>query len=229
MGDSRKGISGGLFFLIIIAVVLFIFFRNIFFWVIGIAGVIIAILVIALITSSYEGKRKKEKRVAEGLTTDDIDGYIRNCKDKLQQIRRNYYNIDDLKMREELDAISDLFRKIFKIIKEDPKDFKMARRFLNTVLTSLERIIYQSVVLFEAPSLDESGKAALESALESMRILRRATNSQINKLYENNVLDLDVELSVLKKTLSARGLLEDNIDDNIEDKKDEPYKRSIDI
>jgi hypothetical protein len=61
-----------------------------------------------------------------------------------------------------------------------------------------------------------------------MRILRRATRSQINKLYENNILDLDVELSVLKKTLSARGLLEDNTptEDTLEE---DPYKRSVDI
>jgi 5-bromo-4-chloroindolyl phosphate hydrolysis protein len=202
--------------------VLFLFFKNFFFWILGIAGALIAIFIIMLISSSYKEKKKKENASVQGLKADDIDSYISNCKDKLQQIRRNYYKIDDLKMREELDTISDLCRKIFKIVKEDPQDLKMAKRFLNTMLPSLERIINHAVLLFEAPSLDESGKKALSDALESVQLLRRATQSQINKLFENNILDLDVELEVLKKSLYSRGILkEDEINMDKNQDKDE--------
>jgi 5-bromo-4-chloroindolyl phosphate hydrolysis protein len=112
-------------------------------------------------------------------------------------------------MQKELDAISNQFRQIFKIIKEDPKDIKNARRYMNTTFLSLSTIVNQSVQLFQVPNLSDEAKASLKNAKEGMRMIREATDKQINKFYENNILDLDVELAVLKKSLSARGLLEE--------------------
>ena len=84
------------------------------------------------------------------------------------------------------------------------------------MLSSLERIISQSVLLFDAPSITQEGKDALNNAKEGLVLLRKATDSQINKFYQNNIMDLDVELEVLKKTLSARGLLEETKEDQDE-------------
>ena len=208
MDNGNQGCFGGIIIAIIAIIALFLFKSMLIWWVIGIIAFVIVMLAAVIIIMNRREKKKKQQQVAEGVTLGDVEKIIAKSNSHLQEIRRGYYKLDDIMMREELDIITDRCKQIFKIVKQDPKDIKAARRFLNTALFSLEKIISQSVRLFDAPNISEEGKKALENAKEGLILLRRACDSQINKFYENNILDLDVELEVLKKTLSARGLLD---------------------
>lgn len=208
MQNNKTGCSIGVLIAVAAMVVLLFAFKNLFWWLIGIISFVVIIGAILLLVYNSKEKKKKEKIVTDGITVGDVSAYILKSESKLQSIRRNYYKLKDDDMRKELDLISDRFKKITKIIKDDPTDFKVARRYLNTMLTSLETIVSQSVKLFESPELSEEGKASLTNAKEGMQLLRESANIQINKLYENNILELDVEIEVLKKSLAARGLTE---------------------
>ncbi|MCK5130026.1 MAG: 5-bromo-4-chloroindolyl phosphate hydrolysis family protein [Clostridiales bacterium] len=216
MQNKQSGCSVGVVAAIVVVIALVLFNKMIIWWALGIIGLIIIAVVIMLIFVNQKDKKKKKQPVAEGITLGDVERFIKKSNIRLQAVRRGYYKLDDISMREELDTISDRCKQIFKMVKQDPKDIKIARRFLNTMLSSLERIISQSVLLFDAPSITQEGKDALTNAKEGLVLLRIATDSQINKFYQNNIMDLDVELEVLKKTLSARGLLEETIKDQDE-------------
>ena len=209
MQDKKSGCS--LFGIVALVVVVgaMIIFSDFLKWILIGFGVLVAGLVTALIVLSRKEKKKKKQIVAEGTTLGDVERIIKEGEARLQALRRNFYKLKDTKMQNELDLISNLFRQMFKIVKEDPKDIKAARRYINATFSSLETIIGQSVALFEAPNLSDEAKQTLENAAEGMVMIRKATEKQINKFYENNVLDLDVELTVLKKSLSSRGLLEE--------------------
>jgi len=206
MQNNKTGCSIGILIAIAALVVLLFAFKNLFWWFLGIIGFILFVGVVLLLIYNSREKKKKEQLVTDGITVGDVDAYILKSSSKLQAIRRSYYKLKDDDMRKELDLISDRFKKISKIIKDDPTDFKAARRYLNTMLTSLETIVTQSVRLFESPELSEEGQTTLKNAKEGMELLRHSADKQINKLFENNILELDVELEVLKKSLAARGL-----------------------
>ena len=214
MQNNKTGCSVGLIILIATVVVLMFAFKNLFWWLLGIVLFIIVAVIIALLVYNAREKKKKEELVTDGVTVGDVDAYILKSESRLQSIRRNYYKLKDDDMRRELDLISDRFKKITKIVKDDPTDFKVARRYLNTMLSSLDTIVSQSVKLFESPELSDEGKSSLLSAKEGMELLRESAETQINKLYENNILELDVEIEVLKKSLAARGLTGDNSGNN---------------
>lgn len=214
MRDNKTGCSVG-FILVIAAVVILMFaFKNLFWWLLGIVLFLVALVVVGFLVYNSKEKKKKEKIVTDGVTAGDVDEYIRKSSARLQAIRRNYYKLKDDEMRRELDLISDRFKQITKIIKEDPTDFKVARRYVNAMLSSLEVIISQSVRLFESPNLSEDGAASLAKAKEGLVLLKESAEKQINKLYENNILELDVEIAVLKKSLAARGLTVGNSGNN---------------
>ena len=215
MQNNKTGCSVGLLIVVAAVIVLLFAFKNLFWWLIGIITFIIIMGAAFLLIYNSKEKKKKEQVVTDGITVGDISAYILKSESKLQSVRRNYYKLKDDDMRKELDLISDRFKKITKIVKDDPTDFKVARRYLNAMLTSLETIVSQSVKLFESPELSEEGKASLKNAKEGMQLLRESANNQINKLYENNILELDVEIEVLKKSLAARGLTE-GISENID-------------
>ena len=208
MQDGKTGCSA-VVIVIIGVIALLLILTGLMKWVLIGAGLLVAGIIALLLVLNHKDKVRKKKVVAEGMTVADVDNIIKQSNAQLQEIRRNYYKLKDPEMQKELDAISNQFRQIFKIIKEDPKDIKTARRYINTTFLSLSTIVNQSVQLFQAPNLSDEAKASLNNAKEGMRMIREATDKQMNKFYENNILDLDVELAVLKKSLSARGLLEE--------------------
>jgi 5-bromo-4-chloroindolyl phosphate hydrolysis protein len=213
MQDKKSGCSLVGIVALVVVVGAMIVFSDFIKWILIGFGIIVAGLITLLIVLTQKEKKKKRQVVAEGTTLGDVERIIKESEARLQALRRNFYKLKDTRMQNELDLISNLFRQMFKIVKEDPKDIKAARRYINATFSSLETIVGQSVALFEAPSLSDEAKQTLENAAEGMVMIRKATEKQINKFYENNVLDLDVELTVLKKSLSSRGLLEEEKDE----------------
>ena len=225
MRDNKTGCSVGLLLSVATVVILMFAFKNLFWWLLGIIIFTVAAGAILLLTYNSKEKKKKERIVTDGVTAGDVDDYILRSKSRLQVVRRNYYKIKDDAMRKELDLISDRFKQMTKIIKDDPTDFKAARRYINAMLSSLEIIIKQSVLLFESPNLNENGKISLENAKQGLLLLHQSAEKQINKLYENNMLELDVEIAVLKKSLAARGLIKNETENNsIIDKEGEKHE-----
>ncbi len=210
MSNSKAGCSAGIFVAIAVFVILLFAFKNFIWWFLGISAVLIILAAILLFNYNKKNKKDKEALVAEGVTKGAVDSYLAQSSARLQSIRRNYYKIKDEDMRREIDLLTDRYKQIAKIVKDDPADFKPARRFVDTMLSSMDRIVNQSVQIFNSPEISPSGREALDKALESLVLLRNAADRQISRFNENNILELDVELEVLKKSLVSRGLLKEN-------------------
>jgi 5-bromo-4-chloroindolyl phosphate hydrolysis protein len=208
MNDSKQGCSAASIVFLIVAVAAFILFRKLFWWVLGFVILAVVLIGIGLLVYNSKQKKKRNEMVADGITAGEVADYFKNADQRVQAVRRNYFKLKDDKMRAELDLITDRFKKISEIVKGDLSDFKQARRYLNTMLTSLETIVDQSVKLFNVPEKSEEISNSLEKALGGMVLLRQSADKQIDKLHENNLLELDVEIEVLKKTLASRGLIE---------------------
>jgi len=207
MRDSKRGCSAASLVFLVLAVIAFIVFRNLFWWVLGIVAFVVMLGIIALLIYNSRQKKKRNELVADGITAGEITDYFRAADQRIQAVRRSYFKLKDDRMRNELDTITERYKKISSIVKEDSSDFKKARRYLNTMLSSLETIVEQSVRLFEVPEKSDEVKSSLEKAYEGMVLIGQSADKQIDKLHENNLLELDVEIEVLKKTLAARGLI----------------------
>ena len=208
--QEKKGCGAGIFIVLAIGIVLFIFFKPLFWVALGIVGVAVLALIVMLINMDAKQKAMKREKVIGGTTRGDIEGYVAVCEKQMQEIRRHLYDLKDSDMREELDTIATLSVKLFREVKDDPNDFKEVRRFFNYMLPALKRIVNNVMVLHQSGHQNAESKQAMLNAKEGLTLLRKATEAQIAKCQENNILDLDVELSVLKKSLAARGLIEDD-------------------
>lgn len=195
----------------VVALGLVILFFKYFLIIIAIA---IFLIILLSVIKSIRKKQENDVIVIENFTKGQIDVYIKESTKKVQELRKYYYKLKGDEMRNSLDDVTASFKKIINMLKENPDDFKKIRRFLNITLTSCNKILFQSAQLFSIEKPSDKNIDALESAKESLVLLNNAMKNQINKLYDNNVLDLDVEIEVLKKTLGAKGLLEkENNDD----------------
>ncbi|MDQ1354621.1 MAG: hypothetical protein QG657_4930 [Acidobacteriota bacterium] len=128
---------------------------------------------------------------------------------KLGQIRAFAGRIQDKRISRKVEAIGNAVEEIFENFKKDPKDIKAARSFLNYQLDAAIKVItkYYELSNRRVQSADITGSLnKTESLLES---IEKAFKNQLAKLLEDDVMELDTEVELLKKTLKMEGL-EDN-------------------
>ncbi len=195
---------------IVLAVVFFKYFLVI-------VGVALAAIVIGAIVKYVKKQNSRKTMVLEDVSKGDVEDFIKLSTSRIQNLRRYYYRLKEDDMRASLDKITENLKKIIKIIKEDPRDYKVIRRFLNMTLESSEKILSQSAQLYSVETPTEKTEKAIADAKEGLELLTAAVDKQINKLYDNNAMDLDIELKVLKKLLSSKGLLDETDKENEDD------------
>ena len=196
------------------AVVLAVVFFKYFLVIVGVA---VAAIVIAAIVKYAKKQSSRKTMVLEDVSKGDVEDFIKLSNSKIQNLRRYYYRLKEDDMRTSLDKVTENLKKITKIIREDPRDYKAIRRFLNMTLESSEKILSQSAQLYSVENPTEKTIKGIADAKEGMELLSAAIDKQINKLYDNNAMDLDIELKVLKKLLSSKGLLEETDKENEDD------------
>ena len=81
-----------------------------------------------------------------------------------------------------------------------------ARQFFGYYLGAAVKVVNSYVELTSRPNLDAEAKAACQRVETELDTIQAAFEKQFQMLQENNVIDLDVELSVLKKTIQMEGL-----------------------
>ncbi len=196
------------------AIVLAVVFFKYFLVILGIAVVLI---VAAAIIKYIKKQNSRKTMVLEDVSKGDVEDFIKESTSKIQNLRRYYYRLKEDDIRTSLDKLTENLKKIIKIVKEDSRDYKAIRRFLNLTLESSDKILSQSAQLYSVENPTEKTQKAIADAKEGLELLASSANKQINKLYDNNAMDLDIELKMLKKLLSAKGLLDEKDKENEDD------------
>jgi len=193
------------------AIVLAVLFFK---YLIVIIGVLAAAIAIISVVRHIKRKNSRKQMVLEDVSKGDIDDFIKNSTTRIQNLRRYYYKLKEEDMRLSLDKTTESMKKMLSILKEDPRDYKAIRRFLNITLESSDKILYQSSQLYSIENPDDKTRKGLSDAKEGLKLLSEAMDKQINKSYDNNAMDLDIEVKVLKKILSAKGLINESDKEN---------------
>lgn len=145
--------------------------------------------------------------IAEGVTLGDIQQTLVDGYDKLARIRAIAAGLPREPMRERVRGICRIAEDVLACIREDPKHLREARFFLSYLLDALLLILEKQAVLTNrrVASADHSlGRIESEALPEIERSLRQLNEN----LHRDDVLDLDVALSVLRQTARLEGLTE---------------------
>lgn len=117
--------------------------------------------------------------------------------------------ISDHAVRAKVQAIVDLVARILTDIRDDPKDLRPARRFLDYYLDSTIKVVEKYVTLKGKAVQSAEVVEALRRTEASLDTIRAAYQKQLEQLQENDVLSLDTELRVLEQTIKMEGLGEE--------------------
>ncbi len=196
--DTSKGCGfGGIIVIILLAIALFIFKDLWKVILIAIAAVAAIIIILVVVLSAKRRKEIASQAAEDGNASEKVAVY----RKLLSNLMHYYYNIRDKDVKERLKRIEKAASKMIDIARNDARDLDKAGRFLRTSLDGATRMMESYRQLEKAPAGMESTEKAKADALGVLDKIITAFEAQTQRLYDNDVLNMDVETEVLNKTL----------------------------
>lgn len=163
------------------------------------------LLVLLVITVLYFALRKP-KKTEEQKAAEEIHAVIKNGRQNLMGLRRMSMEVKNAHVRTLSTEICGSIEKIFRTLKERPEQFDSLRQFFNYYLPTLEKILvkFREIEASGVPTEEVTG-----NTIECMENIKMAMEKQYRNLFENDILDLTVEMEVLTQICKRDGLLTD--------------------
>ena len=175
---------------------------NLILLLIGVCGVLLIILVSVVLYFAL----KKPKKTEEQKASDEINNIIKSGRKNLMGLRRMSMEIKHARTRTLSTEICGTIERIFRTLKEKPDQISSLRPFFNYYLPTLEKIL---VKYKEIESSGVPTEEITQSTITCLEDIKMAMEKQYNNLFENDILDLTVEMEVLTQICKRDGLLTD--------------------
>lgn len=112
-------------------------------------------------------------------------------------------DIRNAELNARLRRIAQLARDILKMLEEDPRDLRRARKFLNIYLDGAQKVTEgyaKTHARVAAPELDDNFQRVLAT-------IEKVFQEQQQKLLESDLTDLDIQIEVLTTQLKREGVI----------------------
>jgi len=140
---------------------------------------------------------KNKVPTESGVNYEKLIKDIHEAEEKLKAIEKSRDAIDDSELKRAITHATKKADDILETIKEDPKDIRIARKFMVVYLDGIKDVIhrYNSV---DKASLDDSFRQRLIALLNDASL---RFDKELDRLKSNEVFDLDVQIDALKQQL----------------------------
>ncbi len=150
---------------------------------------------------------KKKKEGAAGFTPDQktAEEVAKEGFEKLRQISNQTRMIANNDVAAKIKDICKVGIKIFDEIKKNPDNVKKARQFTIYYLDATKKIVDQYVDLSNKKELTDDIGPTLTKIEEMLDSIKATFEKQLAHLIEDDLLDLNAEITVLKNTMKLEG------------------------
>ena len=122
---------------------------------------------------------------------------IGEAKTKLNNIEKHKDQIEDTFLYGKLDIAMTKAKNILETIQEDPKDIRVARKFLIVYIDGVAKVT-DSYVSMDEEDINSETKERLYGLMDDLDI---RFDKELERLKNNNQFDLDVHIDVLKEQI----------------------------
>jgi len=133
----------------------------------------------------------------DGISADLVLSTISDANEKLDYIQNNAQKVNDYKLRDKIDKALKKSRAILQTLQEDPKDIRVARKFLIVYIDGVKNVV-DSYIKLDAKDIDQSTKDRLYGLMDSVE---ERFDKELARLKSNNKFDLDVHIDTLKEQI----------------------------
>jgi len=147
----------------------------------------------------FDPTKNKLEGFESGKTAERILKLLITAKEDVATIKKVAKTLNTVELREDMLLMASGFERIIKHIETQPDDYEKARIYLISYLSELRQMSETYAALErggQAASMEVSFSQALHETVEKL-------DEQYGKLHEDNKLNLDIQIAVLKKRLNS--------------------------
>lgn len=171
-------------------------------WVAGGKPFLTALFLGAIATLGYylfygfDPKKDKLDNLGD-ISADFVLTTINEANTKLENIETHMNEIKDIRLFEKLKSAVSKAKSILQTIQNDPKDIRVARKFLIVYIDGVAKVT-DSYVGMDEKDINQETKERLFRLMEDLDI---KFDKELVRLKNNNQFDLDVHIDVLKEQI----------------------------
>ena len=204
MRDNSSGITAilglaGIVVLFLLARRFLPSLATVMLWIAGIAAVVLIVLIALVIYFSVTGPKEKNN-------PDSPSAVLTKARSELMELRRNLLRIRNKEIASLCREITDIGDKILAVLKQKPDSVAGVRQFLNYYLPTLGKILGTYVRVEESGSMTDE---LTGNTVTYLGEIRKAMEKQYNSLFDDDKLDLTVDMEALTLACKRDGLLDD--------------------
>lgn len=150
----------------------------------------------------FDPSRNVPGAPAVGVTSEEVLEILNEADQKIAAIEAARSRIHNVELKDRLKNIISGVKEIMGIVEEDPRDLRRARKFLRVYLDGAQRVTegYADTHHYGEDSKLEDNFRNVLTTIETVIV------EQKQKLLENNLTELDVQIEVLQLQLKKEGV-----------------------
>lgn len=166
-------------------------------------GVFLGINLLGLAASRGPSPKKLK---AAGVSAEELQQALTLGHNKLKTMRALAQRFPYQRVQRRALDVCEIVAKILRNIEHDPRDLRPSRQFLNYYLDSAVEIFRQYLALSRQGIRSKEVEDTMIKAEDTIVQMKAAFDTHLAKLLENDLLHLDTEMDVLRKTFELEGL-----------------------
>ena len=178
----------------------------------GFVGAVIRIMAQGLDLSTPDRTPESLKKM-EGETGDpQIDELLSRGREMIQEIRRENDLIPDSGLSDKLDRLENQCAEIFRAVYDKPHKAPQIRKFMEYYLPTTLKMVKGYRMLDERGVNGADAAAAKNRIDDALLVVLQGCEKMLDKLYQDDVLDLTTDIDVLEQMLKRDGLTESDLE-----------------
>lgn len=168
------------------------------------AGVSVAVWLLA--GRFFPGRYVEEEEKPDS-GDEEVNRQILEGRENLKSLRESAAALSDEAMTAPLARMIEAGDKIFRALEKNPRDSQQIRKFMNYYLPTSVKLLNHYKTLSSAGA-GENVQKSLQSIADSLNMIADAFEKQLDRLYADDQLDINAEISALETMMAADGLTE---------------------
>ncbi len=181
----------------------------------------LAVSVVAYYACTMIFKEKSQMQVEVNPELVEYQKIYKEAWTIIRKIQMLEKEIDDMPTRSTIKEICDLSQKILESLKENPKKVSQVRKFIDYYLPFTLNIINQYNTVEDKGLTSEDSKEFMNKAEKMIEKVKEACESQLNNMYEKDIVSTNADIKVFETMLKTDGLVDDNMNIKVEKKEGE--------
>lgn len=170
------------------------------------AGIGLALYLAAPLVLGRDRERFEDLPDVDGMSRQAVRDVILGGQEKVARMREMRDTMTNERIADKVEAICGVADKIFAEFETDPKDIKIAQRFLEYYLDATLLVVQRYADLSNRGGDRAQVHKVLDGFEELLNTIHHTFEKQLDMLLRDEVLDLDTEMTVLKQMMQMEGL-----------------------